>query len=310
MARLALVATILTVATGCDKAKASLPFGRAEGLDLESRPDILFQVFGDVNGPRMLPIAAIRDGQLQRIVLTQKGWTEFDAIYLRRGKSYTLYRGGRADGGVEVTQGMWERPDNPLYTLQGCKLHTPLAAVRVASAYRPSAFTVEYLASTARVGHTRVVDALPGGELTRIARELAVQAGVTARQLDSLTLRATSFASGAGAGPTIVAAFVDPAESSGRADTPVASLFLIANRDSTGSYAATYTHRARGAISSADLRRYIDHLDVTGDGIDEVFLEGWTYGGDTFFSVLTWRDGMWTEMYKSGASWCLDDSKK
>lgn len=313
VARLVLVATILTAATGCDKAKAIVPLGRAdraEALDLSSRPDILFQVFGDVNGPRMLPIAAVRQGQLQRIVLSQKGWMEFDEMYLRRGKSYTLYRDGRADGGVEVTQGMWERPDSPLYALQGCKLHTPLAAVRVASAYRPSAFTVEYLASTAQIGRTGAVEALPGDELTRIARAIATQAGVSARQLDSLTLRSASFTSGAGAGPTLVAAFVDPAESSGRADTPVASLFLIADRDSTGNYRTTYTHRAQGAVSSADLRRYIDHLDVNGDGIDEIFLEGWTYGGDTFFSVLTWRDEKWTEMYRSGSSWCLDDAKR
>jgi hypothetical protein len=287
---------------------------RGQTFDLASNPDVLFQVVGDVSSPRMIPVAEIRNGELRRIGLTAKGWMEFDAVFLRRGKSYSLYRDGRADGGVEVTRGMWEREGEPLYSLQGCKVLTPLAAVRVASAYRPTTFTIEYLASTARLGAPRTAASLPRATVERIAREaaarVAADSGIDSKQLASLTLRATAVATGATAAPTIVAALIDPAESSAQPDTSVTSVFILADQDSAGAYHPTFTHTVQGALSAGEFRRYVDHLDITGSGTDEIFLEGWTFAGDTFLAVLAWRDGAWTEIYRTPESWCLDERKK
>jgi hypothetical protein len=138
MKRLALIATILVVAAGCDKAKSLFGLGHPpepEGpplearLDLTKRPDVLFQLFGERDDARMVPVAAIIDGTLKPIELTSSGWREFDAMYTRSNKSYSLYQDGAAIGEVRVRRGMWERSGEPLYSLPGCRLVMPLSAV-------------------------------------------------------------------------------------------------------------------------------------------------------------------------------------
>ena len=46
---------------------------------------------------------------------------------------------------------------------------------------------------------------------------------------------------------------------------------------------------------------------MTGDGVDEILLEGWQFGGDTFLTVLGWKNGKWGEVYRARSNWCLDD---
>ena len=309
------------VASGCDKAKEFVRAGRASGppqvapaeeLDLSANPDIVFQVFGEASDPRMIPVASIRGGELQPIVLSEGGWRRFDARYLRRGKSYALYQDGRVSGSVEVARGMWESAGDPLYVLPNCHTLTPLAAVRVADGHPRTGFTVELIASTARLGSQRRTATLPHGELVRIAREAAAEAGpgvhITLKTLDSLDFHAESFVSGASAAPTVVASFIDPAAEGARSPGTVTThILVIADRDSTGAYHVTYAHRLHGPLGTASFRRYFDHLDLTGDGVDEIILEGWPYGGDTFLSVLGWKDGRWREVFRTRPNWCLDE---
>lgn len=312
------IAAVLLVASACGKAHAS---GRRDSatraapsgphLDLRSHPDLLFEVFGDANDPRMIPIAAIAHDQLQQIVLDSTGWRELDAEYLRSSKSYSLYEDGRTTGTVQVRRGMWQS-DDALYSLPGCQLLTPMAAVRTEGAGPKPTFTVEYLASTAALGHQRTAKAMPSAEVERIARSIGVQeaqtVGIKKETLDSLDFRAVAFQSGTGPWPTIVAAFIDPAaENPASTQETTTHLIFIADRDSAASdYHTTYTHRVQGPLASSSFRRYFDHLDVNGDGVDEIFLEGWLFGGDTFLSVLSWKDGKWDEMYRTRTKWCLD----
>lgn len=316
--RLAWIATVLVVASACDKAHASGRPGAASRsvssgpqLDLRSHPDLLFEVFGDPNDPRMIPIAAIEHNQLQQISLDTTGWRQLDAAYLRSSKSYDIFEDGHAAGTVQIRRGMWQG-DDPLYALPGCQLLTPMAAVRLKSQDKRPTFTVEYLASTATLGHERDVTPMPSAEVERIARaigsEVAKTVGISQAALDSLDFHAIAFASGNGRWPTIVAGFIDPA-----AENPVSTqettthLILIADRDSAATeYHPTYTHRVQGPLASSSFRRFFDHLDVNSDGVDEIFLEGWQFGSDTYLSVLSWKDGKWEESYRTRTKWCLD----
>jgi hypothetical protein len=224
-----MLATILMVASGCDKAKEFVRAGRAaeppqvspaEEVDLSTNPDIVFQVFGEADAPRMVPVAAVRGGKLYPIVLSEGGWRRFDAQYLRRGKSYALYQDGRESGSVEVARGMWERAGDPLYALPGCHTLTPLAAVKLGEGHPSIGFTVELIASTARLGSEHPTATLPPAELDRIAREAAAEAEkdtpITPKTLDSLDFHAESFVSGASTAPTVVASFIDPATEGAR----------------------------------------------------------------------------------------------
>ena len=319
--RIATLVTIVTVVTGCDKAKGFIGGDRpappeiapGEALNLAARPHILFQIFGEKEDPRMIPIAAIEDGQLKTIVLSSTGWRQFDAMYLRRGKTYKLYQDGRARGTVAVRQGMWERPDSPLYTLPGCQALTPLASVSVTGLTKAS-YTVEALASSFERAAARPPKALAGAELTKTGRQIAIEAGapenVDARMLDALDFRAVAINTGATSSPTIVASYIDPtATDAGSATANTVHLFVIADRDVDG-YAPTMSHVVNGPIAGAVYRRFFDHLDLTGDGIDEIVAEEWRIGQETSLLVFAWANGRWREVFRGRSSWCLDEVRQ
>jgi hypothetical protein len=310
------------VATGCDKAKEFVRAGQTAGppqlspgeeLDLAGKPDVLFQVFGESSDPRMVPIAAIVGGKLKPIRLSVSGWRKFDEMYQRPGKSYSLYQSGAAEGTVDVKRGMWSDTADALYALPGCATLTPMASVKV-NGRLASDFTLEFLASTATMGKRRGGATMSQDSVNRIARALghdvAKSVGIKDEKLDSLNFRALAFYTGASAGPTIIASFIDAsAEHPASIATRSTHLFMIADRDSSGAYHATFSHRINGPLAAAAFRRYFDHLDVDGDGIDEIVLQGWQFGGDTFLSVLGWREGKWQEIYRTRANWCLDERK-
>src|SRR5688572_6273263 len=319
--RVATLVTIVTVVTGCDKAKGFIGGERpappeiapGEALNLAARPHILFQIFGEKEDPRMIPIAAIEDGQLKAIALSSTGWHQLDAMYLRRGKTYKLYQDGRTRGTVTVRQGMWERPENPLYTLPGCQALTPLASVSVTGMTK-SSYTVEALASSFDRSATPASRALPDAELARTGRKIAIEAGapenIDGKKLDALDYRAVAINTGATDSPTIVASYIDPtATDAGSANANTVHLFVIADRDVDG-YAPTMAHVVNGPIASAAYRRFFDHLDLTGDGINEIVIEEWRIGQETSLLVLAWTNGRWREIFRGRSSWCLDEVKQ
>ena len=322
ISKLVTLATILMVATGCDKAKEFVRAGQkstppqlapGEELDLSGKPDVLFQVFGESSDPRMVPIAAIVHGQIKPIRLSASGWRKFDALYQRPGKSYSLYQSGVASGSVDVKRGMWS-DSGALYALPGCAALTPMSSVKVNG--RPASdFTLEFLASSAQVApKARTAATMSQDSVNRVARavarDVATAVGINDAKLDSLNFRAMAFNTGASAAPTILASFIDEA-----ADRPTSiamrttHLVIIADRDSSGKYHATFSHRINGPLAAAAFRRYFDHLDINGDGTDEIVLQGWQFGGDTFLSVLGWREAKWQEIYRTRANWCLDERK-
>ena len=319
MKRFALIATILVVAAGCDKTKALLGLGKPpepEGpppearLDLTKRPDIVFQLFGERDDPRMVPVAAIIDGTLKPIELTASGWREFDAMYTRSRKSYALFRDGVAIGEVRVRRGMWERRDDPLYTLPGCRVVTPLSAVSLETNVHLS-FTVEALALTSgvTVRPKAAVKPLKGFETRarRLTFDVGRDAGIDGSALRLSGFHALAINTGATKSPTIVASFLDPDATDRNGST--AHVFALAD-DSGSGYKPTFRHTASGIIGAAEFRRYIDHLDINGDGVDEIVLEGWQFAGETFVSILGFANGEWSEVFRGRSSWCLARPKR
>lgn len=319
MKRLALIATMVLVALGCDKTKSLLGIGRppefdgpppGARLDLTKRPDVVFQLFGERDDPRMVPVAAIIDGTLKPIELTASGWREFDAMYTRSDKRYALYRDGALIGEAKVRRGMWERSDEPLYSLPGCRLVTPLSAVSLETTSRLS-YTVEALAVTPGVNVHAKPAVKPMKGLDARARQMAYDVARGAG-IDSSSLRLSAFHylainTGATKSPTIVASFLDP-ESSDRGGS---TAHVLALADDMGAgYQPTFKHTASGAVTGAEFRRYIDHLDVNGDGVDEIVLEGWQFAGETFVSILGYSNGEWREVFRGRSSWCLSKPKK
>jgi hypothetical protein len=320
MRQLAIVATILTVAVGCDKLKAAGGLSGtdpaapvADALDLARKPDILFQVFGEKEDTRMIPLAALIDGSIKQINLSSDGWRQFATQYEKAGTTYRLYDDGRTVGTVKVRQGMWEKPDAPLYSLPNCRVLIPLAAVSLQTRIELG-YTVDLLASSAEIAAGTGGAELSAAELDRVAHDMGYLVGARAssgaisrKAIDGLDFRSFAVHTGATSSPTVVASFIDPGSESLDESTTRGHIFVIADRQGDGSYAPTFSHAFSGSTANAEYRVYLNHLDLTGDGVQEILVEARQVGGGASVTALSYHNGGWQEVFRSRSGWCLDN---
>jgi hypothetical protein len=315
MRRIAIVATILTVATGCDKLKAAAggsasaaPAQVADALDLSRNPDILFQVFGERGDTRVIPLAALTDGAIKAINLAPDDWHRFAAQYEKSGTVYKLYDNGREVGTATVKQGMWEKPNAPLYKLPNCEVLIPLATVTLNTRV-DLGYTVDLLASSQQIAPPSAGPELSKAELDHIAHQLGYRVGegegISRKAVDGLDFRGFSVFTGATASPTVIASFID-AGSEGTDDAQTRHIFVIADRKDGGEYAPTFSHAFAAASDNDEYRVYLNHLDLTGDGVQEILVEARQVGGGAAVTVLSYQNGGWTEVFRSRSGWCLD----
>jgi len=323
--RFALAASILMAMQGCDKtsgdaAAATVPrqpddarlvvaATSTDTTDLSRHPHILYQVFGERDDPRLVPVAALMDGRIRPIVLSPAGWARFDSLYHQPGTSYTIYQDGRDAGWARITRRMWGEGEDPLYTLPRCESLTPLAAAQV-KAPPPVGYLVEHIATDAPVAPPAQRGRRSGttdanlAEARRIATSVAETAGMDRNTIAALDFRAVAVNTGATDDPTLVVSLIDPA--SGSSDSgPATHVFVLADR-MDGDYAPSYTRVVRGNAARTEYRRYMDHLDLTGDGQDELVVEGWSSGHESHILILQFNQGRWTEVFQGRPSWCLD----
>jgi len=329
----ALVATILILTTGCDKAnqpkwvqdvvKGYQDFidrvsGVAEATKppppvytkLDGKPTVLFQVFGKRSDPRIIPIAVLERGKLNRIVLTGRGWRDFDRLYASPGETLALYQDGRRVGTATVRQGMWQAGDSALYTLPGCRLALPIATVALRGDVAGRT-TVELLASSnGTLGRNPEPVAMSPAQVEKTARDIGLLVGarlsISPRTLDSLEFRAIAVPTGQRGRPTLVVNYLDAAATDSTKNRTARQVLFFADQGQFG-YGSTYWHFQRGRNPAPQFRRYLDHLDLDGDGQDEIILEAWNaMRPGTFYMVLRRQNGMWEERYRSDPEWCLD----
>ncbi len=315
----ALMVATLAVAAACDKAPKSdpnqvLPSGAA-ALDLSSHPTVLFQVFGDPSEPKIMPIAAVVNGAIQPIGLTREGWRAFDSTYLAAGARYSVYVDDSIRGTVTVTRGMWAGQEEPLYPLPGCRDLKPLGAAKLDFPVPSGEPTVELIAaSTPLAPHPKGPRVFPPTDaIAKMARALGHDLGernqMDKDELDSLDFAARMLITGARKDPTLMVSFID--QQAGDIAPGVghtSHIFALFDKLDTG-YVATYRHVKSGDARAVEFQRLVDHVDVDGDGVDEMILESWHYAGANDLVVLGFKADQWHEVLRASSSWCLDPPK-
>jgi hypothetical protein len=290
------------VAAACDKQAET-----AEVVHLTSlanKPNVIFLLFGDRSDPRLLPVATTIDGQVAPVSLDAKGWRDFDHLYFRSGTPISLYRDGRPDGEATIRRGMWEG-STPLYKLPRCQALKPLAAMLP----RPGEsreVMLERIASSNPLAPAPARPSIPKRTLDSaeaLALRVSQHEGITRKARAELDLAVSAIATGATPWPTVVASFM---ERGGGIHGNPRHLFILAD-SSNGGYQPTFVHSAEDSMP--EFRRLIDHADITGDGVDELLVEGWKNGGDSYLLFLRFTNGKWSEMARGATSWCADPRK-
>jgi hypothetical protein len=306
-----LVSGAVLTGTGCGTKSDASPAPAGE-LRLSDHPNILFEVFGEREEPRMIPLAVVDHGKLRHIVLSADHWKQFDRMYDHSGTVYTIYQDGGVAGTATVKQGMWEKRNAPLYSLPNCQLLLPLSAVTLDSKVK-AGITVEFLATLSPLPSAANPKpaVLTRDDAVKTARDLGLKvggdAGIPRTRLDSLDYHGLAVNTGATSEPTLIASFIDPNTDDVGAHSGSDAAFVFAIADKTGAeYVPTFSKTVNGRSSHEDFRRYVDHLDVDGDGVDELILEGWRPGGDSYPIILKYVAGRWQEIYRGTPDWCLD----
>ena len=297
------LAGILTATTGCDKHAETAEV--VHRTSLANKPNVVFLLFGDRSDPRVLPVATAIEGHVAPVSLDSQGWRDFDNIYFKPGTPISLYRNGNADGNGEIRRGMWDK-SGPLYKLPRCAAPKPLAAL-VPRESESSEVMLERIATSEPLA-LRDDRAPARPSATDSARAVAFRVsqreGITRNARASLDLAVYAINTGATAWPTLVASYM---ERGGGIQGRPRHLFVLAD-SAAGAFAPTFIHSADDSLP--EFRRFIDHADITGDGIDELLLEGWENGGDSFLLFLRFTNGRWREMARGETSWCADERKK
>ena len=105
------------------------------------------------------------------------------------------------------------------------------------------------------------------------------------------------FRARSGGAPTVVATFIYADELSvGPAARGAYSVFLASDDDGTG-YRGSYVDYRLFSRDGKGSARYFDHLDVDGDGIDEMVLE-FMGENSVWLSALGRRGESWVETYR------------
>jgi hypothetical protein len=295
----AALGTILTVTTGCDKQAETAEV--VHRTNLAERPNVVYLLFGDRSDPRLLPVATTIGGQVAPVSLDAHGWRAFDTLYFRPGTPISLYRDGRPDGDGEIRRGMWDAT-GPLYTLPRCRALKPLAAVK-ARASEASDVMLERIATSDPLAPGPPRAPIPDAALDSaraVALRVSQREGITRYARAGLDLAVFAVQTGATRNPTLVASYM---ERGGGIQGRPRHVFVLAD-SAAGGYAPTFVHSADDSIP--EFRRFIDHVDITGDGVDELLLEGWANGGDSFLLFLRYTNGKWREMARGETSWCAD----
>ena len=292
--------SILTFAAACNKRTSDAH--DPQQTSLANKPRMLFFLFGDKGDPRVLPVAEIASGTVQLIKLDSSGWHNFDKLYFGPASSLSLYQDGKSIGTAVVNRGMWS--GDALYKLPRCRSPRPLAAVTLAASPAP-AVMLELLATSEPLP-APPTRAAPTALDTDSARALLIRSsqreGLTTSARSELDEVLTVIPTGATPRPTVVGSYM---ERGSAINGKPRHVFAIGDYvEGAQSYAQSFVHVARDTVP--EFRRYLDHLDLTGDGVDEIVLEGWHTGGDSFLIILQYTNGHWREIARTAPSWCAD----
>jgi hypothetical protein len=286
---------------GCDKRASGEPV-IVRQTSLAGKPTMLFLLFGDRADPRLLPVAMTAQGRIAPIALDNTGWRKFDDLYFAAGAAVPVYRDGQIVTESRIRRGMWSEKE-PLYKLPGCRQLHPLAAVSLDS-LSGRAPVVELLATSAPLPlpaprRATTDEALDSARV--LTARTAQREGIDRAERGDLDMTVQAIHTGVTSSPTLIGSYME--RSGGSAARNTHQLFVLGDSTAAG-YAQSLLYLARD--SAPEFRRLIDHLDLNGDGIDEIVLEGWLDGGDSHLLIFQYVAGRWKEAARSATSWCGD----
>ena len=197
-----------------------------------------------------------------------------------------------------------EKP-TPALQLPNCEVLIPLATVTLNTRV-DLGYTVDLLASSAKISPPTPGPVMPAAELKRIAHELGYRVaegeGISQKAVDRLEFRSFAVYTGATSAPTVIASFIDSG-SDGADESQSRHIFVIADRKDGGAY--TRPSRTRAAANDNDeYRVYLNHSISRRRDAGDLSKRGRSAAGPPSRAELSERRVGWGLPQPSG--WCLE----
>ena len=242
----------------------------------------------------LTPLAYIADQKLTSLP-DDLDVKQFSASYLSGHHRYTLFSGGRAMGSVEAAEDLGEVED--------CDSLSVKAVVTVDGKVVGTGTALASNASLRDLDYTRrPTNDVEAAALNSLAVQVYAEHGVPAtRAAKAKPSNLTAIEGRAGA--VLVGSFVLEHQAKSDDGPIVEAVFIIAERNTKGAFAAGYSWFHSGSEASVEKQSFVDVIDVAGTGFPDVVTDIGYYESDDYH-VYRKTAGKWGEIYKSKAVGC------
>jgi hypothetical protein len=256
----------------------------------QKNPSILFVVENSF----LTPLAFVTDSKLTSLP-DDLDLKQFSARYLSGHHRYTLFSGGRVSGSVEAAEDLVEVED--------CDRLSVKAVVTVDGKVADSGTALASNAPLRDLDYTRrPTNDVEAAALNGLAAQVYAEHGVpAARAAKAKPSNLTAIEGRAGA--VLVGSFVLEHQAKPEDDPVVEAVFIIAERNAKGAFAAGYSWFHSGSEASVEKQKFVDVIDVTGSGFPDVVTDIGYYESNDYH-VYRKTAGKWGEIYKSQAVGC------
>lgn len=215
----------------------------------------------------------------------EAAYTAFEKKYLRSGQKYRLITGG-GDGGTVTVKG---RSEAGIGLTAQVELQT---AAKLGGEVRALATNSEVIGR--KQNSRRAPTAEERAAVINLAKETYKQRRVPAGYLANMeVINLTACDLDADGVAELIGSF----EAKGANDTSYC-LFLIVESQ-MGAFKAGATWYKMGSEATYESRRFVDHIDIDGDGISEVIAQTGYYES-TDYSIYKKSKGVWRSVYQGG----------
>jgi len=279
-----------------------------DSLLLDGRPEILFRVLPDGGSAFVVPIGTVGADGLQSLKLSERGWRQVDAEYLRAGKTLTAYRNGRKAESIRMFRGMWQPGVGPLDTLN-CPVVIPMARAILTGADEGRGFApLATSGGRPPLAHERSLTSDEIAQaLENIGTLVAPSAGIASGQLSRYERRVVQVPTGINGSSTLLVEYNDPAPLPDSLK-PIGERprqFIVALDRGTYGFRQSYAFATVGSRRSPPRLEFLDFLDVDNDGVPELF-----FGlreralAPLYTLVLRYENDAWREIFRTIGNRC------
>lgn len=275
---------------------------RRDSTLIAKKPAVLYRVIRKKSDEYIFPIGILGKGAPRILHLSKRGWAMFDIEMLHQGREVTPVQNGVAAGAVKMRQGMWENASAPLDTVPPAVCSSLAAIGRVSLPPGTDIVVSNFQFPTGmKLLSEGELSSAVSGVSTLVTPTLGVKPAVLAGYT-----RLVRQIPRAGAEPAVLVEYDDFREVT---DTSAIARRLprhivIVLEKGVYTYRPSWVYATTGNENDRPILRFLEAMDVDGDGRSEVIYGVDVPGGASFTVIFRQYNDTWKEFWRRSPQRC------